>query len=279
MLLKGKPVAESLIQSLEKQNLPRLTLAVLHPTGDASAESYLKAKEKTLARLNFKLEVISCARSVASEQFCALIDKVNRDPAVHGVMVETPFPSSLSATEVFRRLDPVKDVDGVSLFNQGILYATREERLVPCTAMAAILLLEHYGVEISGRRALVVGRSTTVGLPLAKLLLNRNATVTVAHSKTEQLASLAHQYNLVAVAAGRSNLLRAADVADGTVVVDVGVNVMPDGTLCGDFAPEGGENAERISYSPVPGGVGVVTNAVLLHNLVMCYRLQKETGR
>ncbi len=276
MLLKGKPAADALIEKLVALDPPKLTLAVLHPEGDASAESYLKAKEKTLVRLGFRLEVVPVERNLAREKFLTLFDKVNRDPAVHGVMVETPLPAAIPMDEVSRRIDPRKDVDGVSFINQGVLYATREERLVPCTAMGAVVLLEHYGIAVSGRRVLVVGRSATVGLPLFKLLLNRNATVTVAHSRTPDLEKLVGVFDVVAVAAGRAGLIRSSHVTDGATVIDIGINVGPDGSLCGDFMPDSSEEASRINYSPVPGGSGVVTNAVLLHNLVMCHKMQQE---
>ncbi len=276
MLLKGKPAADALIEKLAALNPPKLTLAVFHSAGDASAESYLKAKEKTLSRLGFRLEVVTFARDITREQFWPPFDKVNRDPAIHGVMVETPVPATVSVEEIASRINPRKDVDGISAVNQGVLYATREERLVPCTAMGAVVLLEHYGVALNGKRVLVVGRSATVGLPLFKLLLNRNATVTVAHSKTPHLENLVKEFEVIAVAAGKAGLIRSSSLSDGATVVDIGINVGTDGSLCGDLLIESPGEEKRIHYSPVPGGAGVVTNAVLLHNLVMCHKLQQE---
>ena len=275
MLLKGKPAADAIIAGLASRGLPKLRLAVFHPAGDASAESYLKAKEKALARLDFALDVVTVGKDTGADEFFALLDKANRDPGIHGIMVELPLPGGIPAHEVNRRIDPAKDVDGVSYHNQGLLYATREEKLVPCTALGAVLLIEHYRIPVAGRRALIVGRSNIVGLPLFKLLLNRDATVTVAHSRTPHLAKLVGGHDIVAVATGRPGLVRSVDVADGAAVVDIGINVGPDGCLCGDFAPKDEKESERIHYSPVPGGAGVVTNAVMLRNLAECYHIQQ----
>lgn len=275
MLLKGKPAADAIVAELAARGLPKLKLAVFHPAGDEAAESYLKAKEKTLARLDCSIDIIPVRKDTGADAFFALLDKANRDPGIHGIMVELPLPGGIPAGEVSRRIDPAKDVDGVSYHAQGLLYATREENLVPCTALGAVLLLEHYKIPITGRRALIVGRSNIVGLPLFKLLLNRDATVTVAHSRTPQLAKLAGGYDIVAVATGRPGLVRSVDIADGAAVVDIGINVGPDGCLCGDFAPKDEKESERIHYSPVPGGAGVVTNAVMLRNLAACYHIQQ----
>ncbi len=276
MLLKGKPAAEAFLEKIGAFGLPKLRLAVFHPGGDASAESYLNAKKKLIERFGGELVVVSFPRDGAADHFWNLFDRVNGDRTIHGIMVETPFPTDISEKEVSSRIDPRKDVDGVSLVNQGLLYASREERLVPCTAMGAVILLEHYGVPVSGRRALVVGRSATVGLPLFKLLLNRNATVTVAHSRTADLEKLVGAFDIVVVATGRAGIIQSSRITDGATVVDIGINVASDGSLCGDLAVEAANEADRINYSPVPGGAGVVTNAVLLHNLWQCYQLQQE---
>lgn len=275
MLLKGKPAADAIVAELAARGLPKLRLAVFHPMGDEAAESYLKAKEKALARLDFSMELVALTGDATPDAFFAALDRANRDPDIHGIMVELPLPGGIPASEVSRRIDPAKDVDGVSYHNQGLLYATRAERLVPCTALGAVLLLEHHKIPLSGRRALIVGRSNIVGLPLFKLLLNRDATVAVAHSRTPHLPKLVGDHDIVAVATGRPGLVRSVDVADGAAVVDIGINVGPDGCLCGDFAPKDAAEAERIHYSPVPGGAGVVTNAVMLRNLAECHYIQQ----
>ncbi len=275
MLLKGKPAADALIEKLSAYGTSPLRLAVFHPAGDASAESYLKAKQKALARLNFTMELVSLTKDASADAFFTALDKANRDPGIHGIMVELPLPGGIPAHEVNLRIDPKKDVDGVSYHTQGLLYATREERIVPCTALGAVLLLEHYQVPLAGRQVLVVGRSNIVGMPLFKLLLNRDATVTVAHSRTPGLSGLVGRFDVIAVATGKAGLVRSVDVHDGAAVVDIGINVGPDGNLCGDFAPQDDKEADRIHYSPVPGGAGVVTNAVMLRNLIECHRMQQ----
>lgn len=276
MLLKGNVVAKTINTKIREMELPELVLAVFHPLGDESADSYLRMKEKKLKKAGFATKVIPVPQDMTPDQFYALLDIENNDETVHGIMVELPLPIPVSNFELSSRINPLKDVDGVTFANQGTIFSTREEGILPCTALASALIPEHYEIDVAGKSALVIGRSAIVGLPLAKLFLNRNATVTVAHSRTPNLAELAGKADIIAIAAGLSGIVTSSQIKDGATVIDVGINFTDEGKLVGDFTLDKENEEERINYTPVPGGVGVVTNAVLLENLVRCYQLQQK---
>jgi len=194
----------------------------------------------------------------------ARVDELNRDGSVHGILVQLPLPKGLEAGPVLERLDPAKDVDGLTAANVAALWRG-EQGLVPCTPLGCLELLDRHGITLDGKRAVVIGRSQLVGKPLAALLLARNATVTLAHSKTRDLAAVAKEAEILVAAVGRAKLVRASWVRPGAVVLDVGINRLPDGRLCGDV-----DFQEVLSVAsaitPVPGGVGPMTIAMLLAN-------------
>ncbi len=273
MLLKGKPVADRMVEALQKNCAESLCLGVFHPEGDGAAESYLKGKQRWLEKVGFKLEVFNVAPTTPAEELRRRVEQANREPGIHGIMIELPI-AGLNFGQVRDWIDPAKDLEGITTANQGHFFATGEERLVPCTALAAVRLLEFYEIPLKGADALIVGRSNIVGLPLYRLLLNRNASPMTAHRQTRDLAAHVARCRIVAVAAGARGLVKSSDAADGAAVVDVGINVVENG-IVGDLEITAESEAERIDYTPVPGGVGVVTNAVMLENLVTCWRLQQ----
>ncbi|MGI6395592.1 MAG: bifunctional 5,10-methylenetetrahydrofolate dehydrogenase/5,10-methenyltetrahydrofolate cyclohydrolase [bacterium] len=279
MLLKGKSLADKIVTKIQNENVPPLTLAVFHPSKNSAAESYLKMKEKWLAKINAKMKVFEISPSTPLIKFYEWLDEANNDPAIHGIMVELPLPIEVNYWNLHTKINPLKDVDGVTFRNQGEFFATITEKIVPCTSVASIRLLEHYEIPIVGKHALVIGRSNIVGLPLFKLFLNRNATPTVAHRHTYDLKTLISTSDIIAVAAGQKGLVSSKDVKDGATVVDIGINVNENGTVTGDFSIADEFEKDRINYSPVPGGVGVVTNAVMLENLVKCHKLQTSSGK
>ena len=191
------------------------------------------------------------------------------DESIHGLLLYLPLPAPLhgNEAEVLKHLAPEKDVDGVTEWSAAKLYLGKVDGFAPCTAEACIRLMDFYGVEFAGKTACVVGRSGVIGKPVAMLLLGRNATVTVAHSKTEDLASAASQADILVACAGRAGLIGAEHVKEGAVVIDVGANWM-DGKIVGDVAFEEAE-AVADAISPVPGGVGMVTSTVLMEHVVL----------
>jgi methylenetetrahydrofolate dehydrogenase (NADP+) / methenyltetrahydrofolate cyclohydrolase len=274
MLLKGKELADRIVAKLQTENYPELTLAVFHPVGDGAAESYLKMKEKWLRKINAVIRVYPVSPSTPLVKFYEQLDEVNSDPSVHGIMVELPLPIEVNYWNLHTKINPLKDVDGITFHNQGEFFATITEKMVPCTSVASIRLLEHYDIPLVGKHALVIGRSNIVGLPLFKLFLNRNATPTIAHRHTFDMKTLIRNSDIIAIAAGKKGLVDSSDVKDGATVIDIGINMVEDGGICGDFNIASESEKERINYSPVPGGVGVVTNAVMLENLCKCYKFQ-----
>jgi len=278
MILTGKEVAKQIIEKVKNANL-NLTLAVFHPIGDKSAESYLKMKKKQLEKVNFNIKIFPVEKESSKEEFIKQLHLANKDETVTAIMVELPLPFKMNFKEIANNINPLKDVDGITFQNQGELFSTKQENLVPCTAMATIRTAEYYNTEIEGKNVLVIGRSNIVGLPLAKLFLNRNATVTTAHSKTKNLEKLIKASDIIAVATGKPGLVTSSMIKENATVFDIGINVDNNGKVFGDFLIEKEEDKEKINYTPVPRGIGVVTNAIMLENMVKCYELQKGENK
>ena len=200
----------------------------------------------------------------------ALIDELNTDPDVTGFIVQVPLPGELQkhVPQIIRAIDPKKDIDGFGAYNLGKMFLSQEfEHLPPATPAGIIAMLDHYKIPVAGKHVVVVGRSNTVGKPIGIMLLNRDATVTLCHSKTANLAEITKQADILIAAVGRRNLITAAMVKDGVVVIDVGMNKNDEGKLCGDVDfDEVSKKASAIT--PVPGGVGPMTVAALIRNCV-----------
>ena len=274
MLLKGKDAADRIVAELLNEDLSNLTLAVFHPLNDGAAESYLKTKEKWLKKINAKIEVVPVDGKMTQDEFFRKLETLNKDTSVTGIMVELPLPVKIPEKELLTRINPFKDVDGITYFNQGRIFTSKNEDLIPCTAAASIKLLEHYRTEFAGKNVVVIGRSYIVGLPLFKLFLNRNSTPAVAHRGTSDLKNLVKNADIVAICAGTRGIVKSSEIKDGASVVDVGIHVTEDGKVVGDMIIDQENEETRINYSPVPGGVGTVTNAMMLHNLVQCKKMQ-----
>jgi methylenetetrahydrofolate dehydrogenase (NADP+)/methenyltetrahydrofolate cyclohydrolase len=201
---------------------------------------------------------------VAQADLLALIATLNGDPAVHGILVQLPLPKHIDAARVLESIAPAKDVDGFHEANLGALMAGRPG-VVPCTPLGCMRLIEHSGVPIAGRHAVVLGRSNIVGKPVALLLLQKDATVTICHSKSKDLAAICRSADILVAAVGRAKLVTAEMVKPGACVIDVGINRLPDGKLAGDVDYE---TVKEVAgwITPVPGGVGPMTIAMLLEN-------------
>ena len=276
MLFKGKDAADGIVLKLAEEDLAGLTLAVFHPLNDGAAESYLKTKEKWLKKINANIEVVPVDGNMTQDEFFRRLEQLNNDPSITGIMVELPLPIKIPEKELLTRINPLKDVDAITYFNQGKIFTSKNEDLIPCTAAASIKLLEHYRIDFAGKNVLVIGRSYIVGLPLFKLFLNRNATPTVAHRGTSDHKNLIHNADIVAICAGTRGIVISSEVKDGASVIDVGIHVTEEGKVVGDMIIDRENEEMRINYSPVPGGVGTVTNAMMLHNLVQCRKLQLQ---
>jgi len=278
LILKGKPAADKVTEELEA-TLAGLSAQVGRPPGLAvilvgknpASEVYVRIKEKSARRLGIETFDHRLPEETRREDLLALVGRLNADPAVHGILIQLPLPAHLPEEEVLRALDPAKDVDVFHPENFGRL-ALKQGRLRPCTPAGVIEILKHYGIGIAGKRAVLIGRSKIVGLPLSLLLLHENATVTICHSKTRDIAAHTRAADIVVTAMGVPGFLRADMVREGAVVVDVGISRVGE-KLVGDCDYEGlvGKVA---AITPVPGGVGPMTVAMLMVNTVRAYGLQ-----
>ena len=271
-IIDGKAVAAA-VRSEVRARVTRLSnrgvvpgLATVLVGEDPASRLYVGSKEKACEEVGIRSYAHRLPASVSHDQLLALVEQLGRDPHVHGILVQLPLPPQLDAQAVIERLPPEKDVDGLHPVNQGRLLAG-QPGLRPCTPLGAMRLIDETGLVLKGARAVVVGRSLLVGKPLALLILERHATVTVCHSRTVDLGAEVSRADLVVAATGQAGLVRGEWIRPGAVVIDVGINRSADGKLCGDvvFATA----RERASYiTPVPGGVGPMTVAMLLVNTV-----------
>jgi len=237
-------------------------LAVVTANDDGGSAAYVRSLAGAAAREGIACDVTHTATTAG---IIATLAQLADDPEVHGIILQTPLPEGANLAELAAAIPPPKDVDGASPESLGRLMAGLPA-FAPATAEAVLAILDHYAVELRGRRAVVVGRSVVVGKPAAHLLLDRHATVTVAHSRTPDLAAVTRQADVLVAAAGRTGLIGPGHVSPGTVVIDVGTNATADGGLTGDVDPEVRRVAAALT--PVPGGVGPITTALLLSHVV-----------
>jgi len=247
---------------------PKLVVLLI---GDNPASvTYVKNKEKACERVGIRSEVIRMSAEVSTEDVLKVVSELNNDNTVDGILVQLPIPKHLDVNTIIESLDPNKDVDGLHSINIAKLYAN-QDGFVPCTPRGIMTLLKHYNIEISGKHAVVIGRSALVGRPVAQLLLNENATVTVCHSKTRNLTQITQMADIVVVAIGKDKFLTQEHIHHANAIIDVGINRVND-KLVGDVDYDALIN--KVDYmTPVPGGVGPMTIVSLLENTMKSYGL------
>ncbi len=239
-------------------------LAVILVGDDPASRIYVRGKKNACEEAGFLSREFALPGDVPEREVLARIDDLNRDSAIHGILVQFPVPKQIRPDAVIEAIRPEKDVDGLHPYNVGRLFSGRPAHRA-CTPAGVIELLDRTGIGIEGRHAVIVGRSNLVGKPLALMLLARNATVTLCHTKTREMAGITRQADILVAAAGRPQMIRGDMVREGAVVIDVGINRGADGKLLGDVAFA--EVSPKASYiTPVPGGVGPMTIAMLLRN-------------
>ena len=243
------------------------TLAVVLVGEDKASQTYVRAKEKACNEYGIKSVAHRLSENTTQNELLALINVLNLDDSIHGILVQLPLPKHIDTNVVLAAIDPRKDVDGFHAVNVGKLVSGLDG-FVPCTPLGVMEILKEYGIDVAGLNAVVIGRSNIVGKPMANLLLNASATVTVTHSKTKNLKEICKNADLIVAAIGKPFFLKTDMVKDGAVVVDVGINRLDDGRLVGDVDFD--EVAPKCSYiTPVPGGVGPMTIAMLLNNTIL----------
>ena len=277
MIIDGKQIAQNLkeeiraeVASLTAQYGRKPCLDVILVGENPASMSYVRSKIKATEYCGFDGELISLPETVSQDELLRIIDERNAAADVDGILVQLPLPKHINEQAVIDAISPEKDVDGFHPTNVARLWLG-EDAIVPCTPMGVMKLLEQTGTPLQGRHAVVVGRSNIVGKPMAKLLLDKNCTVTIAHSRTADLAAVCRQADILVVAVGRARMITADMVKPGATVIDVGINRTAEGRLVGDVdfdavAPVAG------AITPVPGGVGPMTIAMLMYNTITCYK-------
>lgn len=277
MIISGKELsaklkAEMAVRVAEfPQKYGRVPHLVVILVGDDPASvSYVTGKAKASEVVGIKNTTIRKPASMTQQELLDLIAELNADSQVDGILVQLPLPKHISEAKVIEAISKDKDVDGFHPLNVAALWQ-KQPCILPCTPKGIIKMLKSAGVEIAGKRAVVIGRSNIVGLPVSKLLLDENATVTIAHSRTQNLAELTRQAEILVVAIGRPRFVTADMVSEGAVVIDVGVNRDPEtGKLCGDVDFQAIESKASV-ITPVPGGVGPMTICCLMENTIECF--------
>jgi methylenetetrahydrofolate dehydrogenase (NADP+)/methenyltetrahydrofolate cyclohydrolase len=277
-IIDGRAVAAALRENVAARAsvLPyRPGLAVVLVGDDPASRVYVRNKDKAALQAGLRARTMALPADTPEAALLALIKNLNDDPQTDGILVQLPLPAHIRSEIVLRAIDPAKDVDGFHPDNVAAL-TLGEPRLVPCTPRGILLLLQHAQIPLRGARALVIGRSNIVGKPVAALLLAQNATVTIAHSATRDLAGECRRAEIVIAAVGRAEMVRGDWIAPGATLIDVGINRTEAGTLVGDIA-----YAEALpiagAITPVPGGVGPVTDVWLVRNAVLGAVIQRTT--
>lgn len=275
MILDGLRTAEvirkKIAEEVSKQG-EEIKLAIIHVGNDLSSLMYLESKEKACGEVGINTVIFKLSENISQKELLNIVDKLNNDNTINAIMVQTPLPKHIDTETILNFVNPMKDVDGLSIYNQGKLMKGLP-CVVPATAQGVITLLKNNNIDIAGKNVVVIGRSIVVGKPLAMLFLKENATVTIAHSHTANLKEITRRADILAVAVGKPKFITADMVKKDAVVVDIGINKVM-GKICGDVDFE---NVQTVaSYiSPVPKGVGPMTTAILLQNVLKCYKEQK----
>lgn len=272
--LEGRNLRDNILDNLHEYitfNNFNISFTIISIGEDEASKIYIKQKEKMAEEINIKCDILELPKSVNTEDVVLEINKLNNNKKVNGIIVQLPIPDSLDKNKILNTIDPLKDIDGLTNINLGKL-VNQEKGLFPATASGIIKLLKYHNIEISGKDVLIINRSTLVGKPLSLMMLNEDATVTIAHSKTNDLNKRLKNYDIIISAVGKKDLIRKEDVSEDTVLVDVGVSRI-DGKTYGDI--EESLKLRNIS-SPTIGGVGPLTIAMLATNIVEAYKLQND---
>ena len=278
-VINGRELADQMQAEIQK-DVEKMTqqgiqpgLVVLLVGENPASQTYVRNKERAAAKIGILSKVEKLPETISEEELLAEIDKYNQDSRFHGILVQLPLPKHIDEEKILLAIDPKKDVDGFHPMNLGRLFVGKPE-MIPCTPYGIMKMFEAYDIDLTGKRAVIIGRSNIVGKPMAQLLLMKNATVTIAHSKTEHLAEVAKEANILVVAIGRGHFVTKEFVKPGAVVIDVGMNRNQEGKLIGDVAFD--EVSEIASYiTPVPKGVGPMTITMLMYQTVEAAKKQK----
>ena len=278
VIIDGKELAKKIranlkieCEELKKKNI-NSKLAVIMVGEDPASKVYVRNKSKACEDVGIEYEEYLLDVNTTQKELIELIEKLNNDKTINGILLQSPIPSNLDINEAFRTISPQKDVDGFNPINVGKL-VLNQDTFVSCTPYGIMKMFEEYDIDLTGKNVVILGRSNIVGKPLIHCCLNKNATVTSCHSKTQNLAQKAKEADVLISAIGKANFVTADMVKDGAVVIDVGINRLDNGKITGDVDFESVK--EKASYiTPVPGGVGPMTIAMLMNNVIKATRRQ-----
>ncbi len=271
-ILDGKELSKKIRQELSKEveelkkNGIYPKLAVIMVGEDSASKVYVKNKSKACENTGIEFEEYLFDENISEQELLNTIEKLNEDNTIHGILVQSPVPKHINANKAFCTILPEKDVDGFHPINVGNL-CIGQDGFISCTPYGIVKILEEYNIETEGKNAVILGRSNIVGKPMIQCMLNKNATVTVCHSKTKNIEEITKRADILISAIGKPNFVKDDMVKDGAVVIDVGINRLDDGKIVGDVDFE--NVSKKASYiTPVPGGVGPMTITMLLHNVI-----------
>lgn len=275
MILDGKNIKNIILNEL-KEEVSKLDikpkLVVIQVGNNEASNVYIKQKYNMCSYVGYEYEHIKLDDNTDTVSLLELIDKLNNDNSINGILIQLPLPNHIDADRVLNEISPLKDVDGLTDLNNGKLFH-KKDSLYSCTPYGVMELLDRYDISVAGKNVVIVGRSDLVGKPMAMMMLNKDATVTVCHSKTKDLSEYTKKADILVVAVGEPNFITSDMVSDGVVVIDVGINRLED-KLCGDVDFE--SIKDKCGYiTPVPGGVGQMTVAMLARNILKAYNIQK----
>ena len=276
MILDGKSIKANILDELklevsELQVKPKLV--VIQVGNDEASNVYIKQKNNMCNYIGYDFEHIKLDSEVTTDKVLGVVERLNNDNSVNGILVQLPLPNVLDTNRIVNAVSPLKDVDGLTDMNNGKLFHGKDA-LYSCTPYGVMELLDRYDISVSGKNVVIVGRSDLVGKPMAMMMLNKDATVTVCHSKTRNLSEYTKKADILVVAVGRPNFVTSDMVSDETVVIDVGIS-RTDAGLCGDV--DFNSVKDKTKYiTPVPGGVGPMTVAMLAKNVLKAYRMQNK---
>lgn len=278
VIIDGKELAKKIranlkieCEELKKKNI-NSKLAVIMVGEDPASKVYVRNKSRACEDVGIKYEEYLLDSKITQKELIELIEKLNNDKTINGILLQSPIPSNLDINEAFRTISPQKDVDGFNPINVGKL-VLNQDTFVSCTPYGIMKMFEEYNIDLTGKNVVILGRSNIVGKPLIHCCLNKNATVTSCHSKTQNIAQKAKEADVLISAIGKANFVTADMVKDGAVVIDVGINRLDNGKITGDVDFESVK--EKASYiTPVPGGVGPMTIAMLMNNVIKATRRQ-----
>ena len=277
-ILDGKATSLKMMERIKEQVKDAISSGRRYPTlhiflvgNDFARKTYVEMKNKKAQEIGIECDVHSLAEDTTTEELVDEIERLNRDSTVDGIMVQLPLPKGIDEDVVLESISPRKDVDGLTSVNLGRLFKNNSTAIAPATPKGILNLLHEYGIEIDGKSAVVIGRSDIVGLPVAAMLQNENATVTICHSHTKNLQELTNKADILVVGIGKPQYITADFVREAAVVIDVGTNRNEEGKLVGDVDLDSVK--EKVEYiTPVPGGVGPMTIASLFSNLIEIYQ-------